>query len=43
MAFVSALAILALAMQKNYKVVGKTDWEEQLSLYVMIDAEPRDR
>jgi len=43
MAFVSALAILALAMQKNYKVVGKTDWEEQLSLYVMIVAEPSDR
>ena len=30
-------------MQKNYKVVGKTDWEEQLSLYVMIVAEPSDR
>ncbi len=43
MACVSALAILALAMQKRYKVVGKTDWEEQLSLYVMIVAEPSDR
>ena len=43
MACVSALAILALAMQKHYKVVGKTDWEEQLSLYVMIVAEPSDR
>ena len=43
MAFVSALAIIALAMQKNYKVVGKADWEEQLSLYVMIVAEPSDR
>lgn len=43
MAFVSALGILALAMQRNYKVVGKADWEEQLSLYIMVIAEPSDR
>ena len=43
MACVSALAVLALAMQRHYKVVGKADWEEQLSLYAMIVAEPSDR
>ena len=27
----------------RYKVIGKSDWEEQLSLYCMIVAEPSDR
>lgn len=30
-------------MQPSYKVIGKADWEEQLSLYCMIVAEPSDR
>lgn len=43
MAGVASLAIMSIAMQPRYKVVGKSDWEEQLSLYCMIVAEPSDR
>lgn len=43
MAGVTSLAIMSIAMQPRYKVVGKSDWEEQLSLYCMIVAEPSDR
>ncbi len=43
MAGVASLAIMSIAMQPRYKVVGKADWEEQLSLYCMIVAEPSDR
>lgn len=40
---VASLALMSIAMQPRYKVVGKSDWEEQLSLYCMIVAEPSDR
>lgn len=43
MAGVASLALMSIAMQPRYKVVGKADWEEQLSLYCMIVAEPSDR
>lgn len=43
MAGVAALALMSIAMQPRYKVIGKADWEEQLSLYCMIVAEPSDR
>lgn len=43
MAGVASLALMSIAMQPRYKVVGKSDWEEQLSLYCMIVAEPSDR
>lgn len=43
MAGVASLALMSVAMQPRYKVVGKADWEEQLSLYCMIVAEPSDR
>ena len=43
MAGVASLAIMTIAMQPRYKVIGKSDWEEQLSLYCMIVAEPSDR
>ena len=43
MAGVTSLAIMSIAMQPSYKVIGKSDWEEQLSLYCMIVAEPSDR
>lgn len=43
MAGVASLAIMSIAMQPRYKVVGKSDWEEQLSLYCMIVAEPSER
>lgn len=43
MACVSALALLALAMQRRYLVQGKDDWKEQTSLYLMVVAEPSDR
>lgn len=43
MAGVASLALMSIAMQPKYKVVGKSDWEEQLSLYCMIVAEPSDR
>lgn len=43
MAGVASLALMSIAMQPRYKVIGKADWEEQLSLYCMIVAEPSDR
>ena len=43
MAGVASLALMSIAMQPRYKVIGKEDWEEQLSLYCMIVAEPSDR
>lgn len=43
MAGVASLTLMSIAMQPRYKVVGKADWEEQLSLYCMIVAEPSDR
>lgn len=43
MAGVASLALMSIAMQPRYKVFGKADWEEQLSLYCMIVAEPSDR
>ena len=43
MAGVASLALMSIAMQPRYKVIGKSDWEEQLSLYCMIVAEPSDR
>ena len=43
MAGVVSLAIMSIAIQPRYKVIGKADWEEQLSLYCMIVAEPDDR
>lgn len=43
MAGVTSLALMSIAMQPRYKVIGKADWEEQLSLYCMIVAEPSDR
>lgn len=43
MAGVASLALMSIAMQPGYKVIGKADWEEQLSLYCMIVAEPSDR
>ena len=43
MAGVASLALMSFAMQPRYKVFGKADWEEQLSLYCMIVAEPSDR
>ena len=43
MAGVASLALMSIAMQPRYKIIGKSDWEEQLSLYCMIVAEPSDR
>lgn len=40
---VASLALMSIAMQPRYKIIGKSDWEEQLSLYCMIVAEPSDR
>ena len=43
MAGAASLGLMSIAMQPRYKVIGKTYWEEQLSLYCMIVAEPSDR
>ena len=43
MAGVVALAILALSMQRKYKIEGKPDWLEQLNLYFCVVAPPSER
>ena len=43
MAASSALAVLALCVQGNYRVRGKEDWTEPTNLFVVIVAEPSER
>ena len=43
MAGASALAVLALCVQGNYRVRGKEDWSEPTNLFEVIIAEPSER
>lgn len=43
MAAVAALAVVALCIQKKYKVRGKPDWLEPVNLYTTVVASPAER
>jgi len=43
MAGVAALAVIALCVQRKYKVRAKSDWEEPLNLYSVLVAKPAER